>query len=564
MEPSTLLLLAVSLLSGVLVLLLVFLRPRRQRRTPLPTYAKTALGGYPTPAPQDTPYLAALAGPLHGRSVAISADQLTIGRGAHNDLVVDGNLVSRQHAVVVRQQGQYTLYDRESTNGTWVNGRRVAQHPLQPGDQIQIGPAVLLFQLPGAAPEPPPLRPVQPAPVATPSPELVAQRIYGLADYQLTLLPGGEGGAARVYKGVSQRDGSVVAVKVLYKADPYLRTKFEQEGRKIGLLLRHPHITEVLHYGEAQDGTFYILMEFVSNGSLRQRIRPQVGLPLPEAVRVAAETCDALYYAHSQGIVHRDIKPENILFGAQDEVKLADFGIAKLAGATTVTQDGLLIGTPYYMSYEQAKGQPVDARSDVYALGVVLYEMLTGCVPFMGDPLTVVHKHITEAPTPPSRLNSRIPPAVEQVVMKALEKDINRRFATAEQMARALGYGLPLAQPKAAPARPAAAYPPQAAPPARAQPGYLAIAPDGRVLTLSADVTLLQRRDINPDDPLISRDHARVLRRAGSLWIEDLGSTNGTYLNGQRLFEPALLRPGDEIRLGNTALRVGEAAGERR
>jgi serine/threonine-protein kinase len=299
-------------------------------------------------------------------------------------------------------------------------------------------------------------------------------------------------------------------------------------------------------------------MEYVGNGSLRQRIRPRVGLALDEAVRIVGETCDALQYAHSQGIVHRDIKPENILFGERHEVKLADFGIAKLAGAMTVTQDGLLIGTPYYMSYEQAKGLPVDARSDIYALGVVLYEMLTGCVPFTGDALTVVHKHLTEMPVPPSRLSSSIPPHVEQVVLKALEKDVNKRYANAEQMARALGYTMPFSQPGSTGAKPIVARPAKASlqRPSSA-PGRLTVLHSGHVLPLVGDVMVLHRRDINPDDALISRDHARIVRHGGNWWLEDIRSTNGTFLNGQRIFEPVLVRAGDEVRLGSTTLRIG-------
>jgi len=505
-----------------------------------------------SPPPQEAPYLVAIAGPLRGQSIPITSSYFTIGRSVDNELRIEGRLVSRQHALIVHQDGQYILYDRESTNGTWVDGRRIAQHVLQPGEQIQIGPAVFVFQRTGVAVEPQPVRPVEPVRIPTPSPEAVAQRVHALSEYNLIPIPGGSGGAARVYKGVSRRDGSVVAVKILYQTDPYLRAKFEQEGRKIGLLLRHPHIAEVYHYGQSDDGTCYIIMEYVENGSLRQRLRPR-GMPLDQVIRIAGEVCDALHYAHSQGVVHRDVKPENILFTSKEEVKLVDFGIAKLTGERTVTQDGLLIGTPLYMSYEQAKGQPVDPRSDIYALGIVLYEMLTGQVPFTGQPLTVVHKHLTEAPTPPSKLNSSIPPEVERVVMKALEKDIKKRFRSAEEMARALGYTAPFSLPKPRMAKPPV-YPEE--PHRRAAAPRLVVVHTGRVLPLTGNVTVLHRRDINPMDRLISREHARVIRRGPNLWLEDLGSTNGTYLNGQRLFEPALLRVGDEIRLGASIVRV--------
>ena len=504
-----------------------------------------------SPLPKQAPYLAAIAGPLRGQRIPITSSYFTIGRSADNELRVEGRLVSRQHALIVRQDGRYILYDRESTNGTWVDGRRIAQHVLQPGEQIQIGTAVFVFQQAGAAVEVQSIRPVEPVRVPTPSPEAVVQRVHALSEYNLIPIPGGSGGAARVYKGISRRDSSVVAVKILYHTDPYLRAKFEQEGRKIGLLLRHPHIAEVYHYGQSDDGICYIIMEYVGNGSLRQRLRPG-GMPLHEVIRITGEVCDALHYAHHQGVIHRDVKPENILFTAKEEVKLVDFGIAKLTGERTVTQDGLLIGTPLYMSYEQAKGQPVDLRSDIYALGIVLYEMLTGRVPFTGQPLTVVHKHITEAPTPPSKLNSRIPPEVERVVMKALEKDIKKRFRNAEEMARALGYTVPFSLPKPRVARPPV-YPEM--PRRRVAAPRLVVVHTGRAFPLTGNVTVLHRRDINPMDRLISREHARIIQRGSNLWLEDLRSTNGTYLNGQRIFEPVLLQSGDRIRLGGTELR---------
>lgn len=503
-------------------------------------------------ATREAASLVGVSGPLSGRQISIDTKQFTIGRSSDNRLVIEGELVSRYHAVIVYQEGQYILYDRESTNGTWVNGARIAQHVLQPGDQILIGPWTFAFQRDGLDTSDVQPQPPQVVPVPILSPQAVAQKAYGLSDYELIPLPGGEGGTARVYKGISRKDGSVIAVKVLYKADPYLRAKFEQEGRKIGLLLHHPHITEVYDYGEMEDGIFYIVMEYVPNGSLRQRIQPHVGIPLPNAIRIVGETCDALQYAHKQGIIHRDIKPENILFGTRDEVKLADFGIAKLAGERTLTESGLIIGTPYYMSYEQAKGLPVDPRSDIYSLGIVLYEMLTGCVPFTGDPLTVVHRHITEPPTPPTQLNPSIPPAVEQVVMRALEKDINKRFSSAEQMARALGYRAPMSLPAARPSIPA--YMPSKRPPA--MPVRLVVLQTGRIIPLHEELVNLHRRDVNPNDDMISRTHARIVRRGESLWLEDLGSTNGTYLNEQRLFEPALLKSGDVIRVGATQLRV--------
>jgi len=501
---------------------------------------------------QGVPYFSIIAGSVAEQNVPITNDRFTIGRDTTSRLCIKGELVSRNHAMIVHQNEKWILYDLESTNGTWVNGQRIAQHILRHGDQIQIGPAVSVFQLTGLAVQPDPIPIAADVQIATPSPEAVVQQVHELIDYQLTPIAGGTGGAARVYKGVSQRNSSVVAIKVLYQNDPYLRTKFEQEGRKIGVLLRHPHIAEVYHYGQANDGSFYIIMEYAAKGSLRQRISTN-GIPLNEAIRITGEVCDALEYAHRQKIVHRDVKPENILFSAQEGVKLVDFGIAKIAGARTVTQDGMIIGTPYYMSFEQAKGRQVDPRSDIYSLGIVLYEMLTGVVPFTGNPLTVVHQHITKAPTPPRRINPKIPSHIEKAILKALEKDINKRHRSAEQMARALGYSIN-GSPSGLEGQPSPA--PAVQKPQGDAVIYLVGLSSGRSLALPEGETVLRRKEINPVDGQISRDHARIYRRNAQLWLEDMESTNGTFLKGQRIFSPSILSVGDDIRIGNTTLRV--------
>jgi serine/threonine-protein kinase len=191
---------------------------------------------------------------------------------------------------------------------------------------------------------------------------------------------------------------------------------------------------------------FYIIMEYMDNGSLRGRLRPD-GLPLNTIIPIIGQTCDALFYAHKMGVIHRDVKPENIMFSSRGVVKLVDFGIAKLTSAPTITREGWLIGTPYYMSYEQSKGQEVTPQSDIYSLGVVLYEMLTGRVPFTGGALTIIYKHIHERPIPPRSINPHIPPYMERAVLRALEKDPSKRFQTAEEMARAIGYTLPMSPP---------------------------------------------------------------------------------------------------------------------
>jgi serine/threonine protein kinase len=478
-----------------------------------------------------------------------------IGRAPQSQIRLDDDLVSWEHAILTFSDGEYVLYDRDSTNGTWVNGRRIAQATITPGqDQIRIGPSVFVLQVagqpervpsPSPLPEPPSVRP----PV---------EKVYDFGEYERIATLGG-GGAAVVYKAVSKRDGETVAVKVFIQNDPYLRDKFQKEGREIAQMLRHPHIVRVYGGGNS-GGVLYLVMEFMEGGTLRERLYPGRPLPYDQTVSVTGQICDALQYAHRAGVYHRDIKPENMFFSADGTVKLGDFGIARLAQSVTRTASGLLLGTPAYMSYEQAKGHDIDGRSDLYALGVVLYEMVTGRCPFMAEnQLALVEKHIRESPVPPSQINPAVPSQIEDVIMRALEKDRNRRFQTAEEMARAIGYIGPIHDGEASSsARDAASFSQAgASPSASAHPDVSRLVrSDGYVIQLNSSITNLHRRNVNPDDLEMSREHARIVHRQGNHWIEDLGSSNGTFVNGLRLFDSQILKPGDEIRLGQTVLHV--------
>jgi serine/threonine-protein kinase len=249
----------------------------------------------------------------------------------------------------------------------------------------------------------------------------------------------GQGGMARVYRGRQEHLDRDVAIKVLppyYAADPAFVERFKLEARAMAKL-SHPHIVTVHDAGE-DNGQLYIIMEYIGGGTLKQRMA--AAMPLKDVTRVVHEVASALSYAHTVGIVHRDVKPVNVLMDASGRAVLSDFGIAKvLETSAALTHAGAGVGTPEYMSPEQCRGAPVDARADIYALGVMLYEMLTGRTPFQADNYTALaHSHIYEPVPPPSRLNPRISPAVQSVILKALEKDPANRFQKATELADAL------------------------------------------------------------------------------------------------------------------------------
>ncbi len=258
----------------------------------------------------------------------------------------------------------------------------------------------------------------------------------------------GEGGVAIVYRAQDTLLDRPVAVKILrphLTGDPVFLDRFRREAQAAARL-SHPNIISV--YDVGQDGDqHYIVMELVEGQDLKAFITAHAPLPVAQALAVAEQVCAALDHAHRQGFVHRDVKPQNILVAHADSspvgrplvVKVADFGLARSVSAVTSSQGGLVLGTVHYISPEQASGEPATPASDIYALGVVLYEMLTGRLPFESDtPVGLALKHIQERPAPPSRLNPRLPPTIDAFVLRALAKEPGQRFPSAGEMAATL------------------------------------------------------------------------------------------------------------------------------
>ncbi len=250
----------------------------------------------------------------------------------------------------------------------------------------------------------------------------------------------GAGGMAVVYRAQDTLLQRPVTVKVLRSelaTDENVVKRFRREAQAAASL-SHPNIVGVYDVGRQED-VHYIVMEYVPGKTLKEEIAERGPLPAEEAVRIARQIAEALRHAHAHRIIHRDVKPHNVLLTPEGRVKVTDFGIAGAATGTTVTYPGALLGTVYYFSPEQAQGRYGDERSDLYALGVVLYEMLTGQVPFEGEsPVSVALKHIREAVRSPREINPRVPPAAERVVMKAMAKEGERRYQTAAEMLRDL------------------------------------------------------------------------------------------------------------------------------
>jgi eukaryotic-like serine/threonine-protein kinase len=263
-----------------------------------------------------------------------------------------------------------------------------------------------------------------------------------LGDRYLVVEALGGGGMAQVYLAHDEVLDRDVALKVLreqYADDERFIERFRREARNAASL-NHPNIVQVYDQGRSESGTYYMAMEYVPGGTLKERIKGEGRLNSVEAAAIASRVAEALAVAHGRGIVHRDVKPQNVLLTASGlEAKVADFGIARAASSRTMTETNLMLGTAAYMSPEQVRGERVGPASDLYSLGVVLYEMLTGELPYAADdPIAMAMKHLDEPPRHPREVNPAVPEALDAVTAKLLAKRVEDRYAGATELAEDL------------------------------------------------------------------------------------------------------------------------------
>ena len=246
----------------------------------------------------------------------------------------------------------------------------------------------------------------------------------------------GAGGMAEVFEGRDRLLARRVAIKVLqaqFARDPSFLIRFKREAQAAASL-SHPNIVGVYDTG-SEDGTHFIVMEYVDGRTLKDVIRAEGPLYPERAAEICEDVCSALAAAHARGLIHRDIKPGNVMLTPDGKVKVMDFGIARATTSETITQTAAVVGTAQYISPEQAQGQTVDYRSDLYSVGCCLYEMLTGTVPFTGaTPVAIAYRHVREDPTPPRMLNPDVPRPLEAICLKAMAKLPDNRYQTASEL----------------------------------------------------------------------------------------------------------------------------------
>jgi serine/threonine-protein kinase len=395
------------------------------------------------------------------------------------------------------------------------------------------------------------------------------------------------GGMASIYQGFDHKLSRSVAIKMVplqtqatADSQEEILARFRQEAQAIARL-RHQNILTIYGYGE-EEGWAYIIMEYVPGGSLQDLLKSSGPLDWKRALNVVIPVAQALAFAHAQDIIHRDIKPANILMAEENWPLLADFGLAKLLRSTVMvlTGPGQIVGTMAYAAPEQVQGDKVDARLDIYSLGIVLYELLTGKLPFLGEtPFDFMIARLTDEPIPILEANPSLPIQFAPIMAKVLARNPNERYQTMVEFCR----DLTAVRNELSKITPAALNP---AHPEDKNRATIALQAEEKLNKMNVRLKLIAagqdilrpvrselvigraHKDSMPDIDLgpyggsqagVSRRHNRLLRQGDHWFVEDLGSTNGTFVNGVKVAfqQRAAVKPGDIIRVGQIELQFG-------
>lgn len=396
-------------------------------------------------------------GPLAGTEFVLPNAVSVAGRHADCAILIPDPKVSRNHAEFIPDaDGQFSILDLGSSNGTTVNGVPLSTSTprlLAGGDEIRIGQNAFRF-FSGEA--------------RIPDLDIPGQTLEDIL---------AEGGMGSIFQARNRETGQLTAIKILHSG--YARheefvKRFIQEARAAGRL-SHPNIIKVYHVGKTSNGRYYFTMELVRGSTLTQKM---AALSVPDAARMLYDIADALDYAHKRGIIHRDIKPDNILIGRDGEPKLTDLGIAVLDQQDLAQSGPRVLGTPHYMSPEQASGKPLSAATDIYSLGATFYHVFSGHPLFDApSPEQIMIKHVRERPRPLREVAPAVPPEIARIIDRTLEKNPENRFPDAGKLRDAVGAAISKVYPGLMPV-----------PAAGPMPGALR---DPRLLAAAAGLALL-------------------------------------------------------------------------
>ncbi|MCL4546827.1 MAG: FHA domain-containing serine/threonine-protein kinase [Deltaproteobacteria bacterium] len=348
----------------------------------------------------------------------------------------------------------------------------------------------------------------------------------------------GKGGMASVYLAENfQKNPQKVAIKVLeldIEENAEYTLRFKKEAF-ICSKFSHPNIVKVYSYGIFED-KYYLIMEFVDGKDLSFYIRNNKKRSIKDIINIAYQISSALSFAHKNKVIHRDIKPQNIILDKYGKIKITDFGIAKINVSHTLTAEGeRVVGTTYYMSPEQIKGEPIDLKTDIYSMGILLYEMVSGKNPYEANtPLAIINGHLYKTPAPLKNIRNDVPDYFINVINKCIAKNKNDRFNSADEIIQALK-SKKIEQVKAK------------------SKLSLFWEETQKVIEIKNKETFIGRDKLNNiilKDSYVSRRHSKITILDGNYIIEDLGSTNGTYVNGEKIIIHYLTN-GDKIKIGN-------------